>query len=454
MTRSSIVDERPVRVAGGQHFRPGRRRTVRWGVLVVVPCLVLSVLLGRSIMTTPEPVGPQVPGLTVGVTHTQASIDPWEPAAAVSRATQVLSSVAPVQNQHLMGWGSLNPEPSPGVYDWTSLDQRMATITGMGAEPVLTLCCSPDWMKGGAAGQTDWNRIEVAPTPDHFDDFARLAAQAAQRYPQVHHFLVWNELKGFFDDATNDWDAAGYTDLYNRVYAAVKQVRPDAQVGGPYVVMDSWSSQATVGYRSQLAGPWGYVDQRSLDVVDYWLAHAVGADFVVVDGGTTTRDRGLTTSDFTATAKLAAVTEWLRSRTELPVWWAEIYADTNDPNADPGDPRRAAVMADALVAVAKAGASVALIWQPQESSGLDSAALFTDTGSADGGGPLPLVAVLEALGAQLRDDPRLVTRTWDESKSEWRLTTPDWVVRWSAEDGLRAPVANDLFFRLTSWARG
>ncbi|OLT10047.1 hypothetical protein BJF78_29420 [Pseudonocardia sp. CNS-139] len=67
----------------------------------------------------------------------------------------------------------------------------------------MTLCCAPDWMKGGEPGETDWSRIEVAPDPAHYADFAALAVDVARRYPQVRHFVVWNELKGFFD-ATAD----------------------------------------------------------------------------------------------------------------------------------------------------------------------------------------------------------------------------------------------------------
>ena len=33
-----------------------------------------------------------------------------------------------------------------------------------------------------------------------------------------------------------------------------------------------------------LMGPWGTVDRRQLDSIEYWLEHNVGADFVCVDG--------------------------------------------------------------------------------------------------------------------------------------------------------------------------
>ena len=31
-------------------------------------------------------------------------------------------------------------------------------------------------------------------------------------------------------------------------------------------------------------GPWGTVDRRQLDSIEYWLEHNIGADFVCVDG--------------------------------------------------------------------------------------------------------------------------------------------------------------------------
>ena len=70
---------------------------------------------------------------------------PTAPATAGSRS----SNGAVWQNHHLMGFGTLNPEPAPGEYDWESLDRRMRLTEDTGARTVLTLCCAPDWMKGG-----------------------------------------------------------------------------------------------------------------------------------------------------------------------------------------------------------------------------------------------------------------------------------------------------------------
>ena len=412
-----------------------RRSRTRLLLLAGATCLLATVLAGATVIR-PVP----MPGLTVGVTHTERSADRWNASPAVDRALGVLADVAPMQNQHLMGWGAGNPEPSPGQFDFASLDRRIRLISATGATPVLTLCCAPDWMKGGVAGSTDWDRIEEAPDPGHFQDFADLAARAAERYPEVRHFVVWNELKGFYDRSRNEWDAAAYTDLYNRVYRAVKGVRPDALVGGPYVVFDSWASDDAGGHPSTVRGVWGVLDQRPLDVVDYWLTHAAGADFIAVDAPTRTRDKGLTTTDFEATGKLAAITEWVRERTELPIWWVEISADCSACAATSGSARRAVVMLDALVAVARAGASTAFLWGAQGSENGETAALFSDTADATGGEPLPLARLLAPLREQLQQDPSKVVTSWQPTTSTWKLSTPDWSVSWSPDTGLEGPV--------------
>jgi hypothetical protein len=216
-------------------------------------------------------------------------------------------------------------------------------------------------------------------------------------------------------------------------------VRPDAQIGGPYVPFVSWSPDANRRHRSALKGPWGVVDQRALDAVDYWLDHAIGADFIAVDGSTRTRDRGLITTDFAAVDKLVKVTRWLRSRTDLPIWWAEIHPQVTEVSG-PADDRAAAVMVHALVAVAHAGASVALLWQAQASDSAQRAALFTDSSNPDGGRALPLATVLQALRGPLADNPGSVRTSWDPARGEWRVATPEWTFTWSQSAGLRGPL--------------
>ena len=221
-----------------------RRARPRWTAAVTVVLAVVLAAAGAACTSAAPPadiatVGPDAPTgqwrwtpqadrLQLGVTHTRRSLDPDEPDAARHRGVAILGDHGAVwQNHHLMGFGTLNPEPAPGAYDWESLDRRMRLTDETGGRVTLTLCCAPDWMKGGAPGTTDWTRLEDDPLPEHFADFAALAAAAVQRYPQVERVLVWNELKGFYRTDLNRWDQEGYTALYNAVYRAVKAVRPD-----------------------------------------------------------------------------------------------------------------------------------------------------------------------------------------------------------------------------------
>ncbi|GAA3551786.1 hypothetical protein GCM10022419_035110 [Nonomuraea rosea] len=296
-----------------------------------------------------------------GITHTQFSADN-EPRDVVEQARGVLGRVPMLQNQHIMGWGVGNPEPSPGQYNFRDLDRRLQFMASSRAVPVITLCCAPDWMKGGQAGRTDWSKNHtVAPKREHFDDYAKLAVRVARQYPTVKHYMVWNEFKGFWDPSTNRWDAEGYTEMYNKIYTALKKVNKEIKVGGPYMPIESNAR----GGPSELTGPWGTVDQRALDAIAYWIEHKKGADFIVVDGASMTNDKGNTPNDFAAQAKFGAITTWLRQKSDdLPVWWAEWYVEPE--NSGWTEEKRTAVQAAALMEFAKSGVTTALYWNPQQ----------------------------------------------------------------------------------------
>ncbi|MCC2273988.1 xylan 1,4-beta-xylosidase [Streptomyces sp. ET3-23] len=334
-----------------------------------------------------------------GFTHTRHSADHGTP-DAVGRAGALLSAQPLPQNQHIMGWGAENPEPAPGHHDFQALDERVALMRATGAIPVLTLCGAPDWMKGGRKGHTDWSRLEAAPDPRHYADFARLAGAVARRYPDIRHFLVWNELKGFYDEHKRRWNHEGYTDLYNLVYEELKRQNPENLVGGPYVVADHEPPGDADG-SPEVHGPWGGLDRRSVDVVHYWNAHKTGADFVVVDGASYTREGHRTIPDeFAATRKFADVTRWLRSVTGLPVWWAEWYVEPPAEGDGPGgrdgwsERHRTAVHATALMRLATSGAAAAFYWNPQQAGDDCPGCLWRSTRLHDGGHGLPMAQLL------------------------------------------------------------
>ena len=292
------------------------------------------------------------------------------------QASAILASVAQYQNQHIMGWGTLNPNPAPGEYDWSSLDARINVIREMGAEPVITLCCAPDWMKGGEPGTTNWDRLKWAPFPAHYDDFAQLSAEVAQRYPDVKYFQVWNEMKGFWDKDNQNWDYFAYTKLYNQVYDAVKEVRPDAQVGGLYMVIEGTGSHKG-GWPTETP-----IRARQWEVINHWLEHKHGADFIILDRGLIDNhdDHPYTVDEqMQLTPMFGEVIQQIRTRTDLPIWWGEWYTGGEDQVA-------ATIATSVLYHMLVNGSSMALLWNPME-VGESGHALFEDVRDDNGGEP-------------------------------------------------------------------
>jgi len=344
--------------------------------------------------------------LSLGITHTQKSLEWSDFPAAVVRAKALLKGTVRFQNQHIMGWGGGNPEPSPGAYDFSSLDYRAGLMRSIGGEMVITFCAAPDWMKGGEAGKTDWSKIETAPTREHYADFARLAATIAARYPDVRYFQVWNEMKGLWNRDANNWDFEAYTDLYNQVYDAVKAVRPDAKVGGLYMVIEG-NGSGRGGWYTEAP-----IRARQIQVIDYWLAHKRGADFICLDRGLKGgHDPGTYSPD-----ELMGMTHWfediarqVRARTGLPIWWSEYYG-----SADAGSQYLAAQYASIMLHMIRGGSSVALLWNPME--GEIPHYLFTSTRTADGGQPTPHYTVYRWVAEYFGPGTALVRAT---SSSEW-----------------------------------
>lgn len=381
------------------------------GVLVCAGPLTLGLLpLGRTIASGEPDVVVTIDRrqstgqarLQLGVTHTRYSADRWNDPVAVESAHELLKASAVFQNQHLMGWGTLNPNPAPGIYDWGSLDERIGLMRATGGVPVITLAGAPDWMKGGRPGQTDWSRLEIAPFPEHYAAFAELARRTAQRYPDVKHFLVWNELKGFWNERENRWDYEGYTAFYNQVYDALKSVDSTIQIGGPYVPL-------ATGVATSMSHPasdarlrdrtYGTVDQRGLDVIGYWLAHAHGADFLAVDSRA---DDERPISAAARAEQYSDLTRWLAETTTIPIWWAEWYM-TSWGVEEIGHAEQNARLAAALIEMVGAGASVALRWQPQGEAERhyegNHESLWSDTRRPGGGQPFPFYFTTRAIAS-------------------------------------------------------
>jgi hypothetical protein len=199
-------------------------------------------------------------------------------------------------------------------------------------------------------------------------------------------------MRGFIEPHTTIWNGPAYTSMYNDVYQAIKAVRPDAEVGGPYAPLTSYSAPVN-GVVSTLHGSWGYLNQSVMDAFSYWLAHRVGADFVAIDGSTdiAKQDDASLSNPGVASEKYAAVDQWIRSQTSLPIWWMESHIQ---PSAGWTGSEATAARVATLAYMASSGARVGMQWQPQQQSSFPDEGLWTSTLQASGGQPTQLAGVL------------------------------------------------------------
>jgi hypothetical protein len=381
-----------------------------------------------------------------GLTNADTTLyDPWDgnDATAVTRAKGLITNGLALLNTQIMAWGAEDPWPDrsqSGPTNWDELDAKVQLALDTGATPVLTLCEAPWWMKGElnddgsttllTAGQ-EWDDIAYNSRvlDDHLGDWLTLVRAVAERYLAapygVRHFQVWNELKGYYNPISNAWDydasagdpsgpnaTHGYTYLYNQTYARLKSTAQTlgidpatVAVGGPYVVMDTWSSTNTSN-PSDWTTAYGNFDQRSLDVVTYWLAHKTGAEFVTLDAGNTNRDSNITDA-FTAAEKFADVATWVRGLAPtLPVWFAEWYADPYSGTSAAYD---TAVKAYSALRFIQAGGTTLLEWNGV--GGGTDAGLWTSTATSSGGQPTAWYTACQALHQHFPAGTELLTAT-------------------------------------------
>ncbi len=374
-----------------------------------------------------------------GFSHIDTSLDVQQGnnPVAINSVKTLLKQAMPYQDTPIMAWGAPDPWPDPSQPEptnWSYLDSRLQLIQETGGIPVITLSEAPWWMKGELQPN---GSTRVLTQADEWSDIAynsrildnkmgawlHLVQRVAERYMappyNVRYFQVWNELKGYYNPISNAYDYTtsagdfsgpnaehGYTYMYNQVYDRLMLVAKaqniptqSIKVGGPYVVMDTWSSP-NQSQLSNITKAYGTFDQRSLDVVLYWLQHKNGAGFITLDGSNSNRDIESHADPFTAAEKFADMTQWLRSldpttypgaRT-LPVWFAEWYATSY--NYAPNDAYNTAIKAYALMKFLEAGGSVALSWGSMGVTPAD-VNIWTPTNQSGGGQALPFYYVLK-----------------------------------------------------------
>jgi hypothetical protein len=277
--------------------------------------------------------------------------------AAASR--EAIAKVKTVMATHIMNFGAPNlwPNEADGrITNWARLDERMNMFLNMGQEPALIFYNFPHWMKekvlaNGVIAPMDPNdpfSTEGRVAWEKIDKFRQYCKEICRRYmvgPYHARIMVFlNEFKGYYYRRTGesglDWE--DYTNLYNEWVIAVQEVAMelgiptiDLKMGGPYsaVRCEATRSNAT----ESTAYPYGYYRVQPFAAIEYWLEHAIRADFVAFDCGSGNAVGGELTDTFTVQkTKFVDIMEKIRDMTDLPVVITEFYPKcADDQNANP-----------------------------------------------------------------------------------------------------------------------
>ncbi len=316
---------------------------------------------------------------------------------AVASAKALLQSVSAINNQHIVSFGASNLQSSQGApLDFTSLDARVANLRSLGGECMLTLCSAPGWMLESEP-ESGYDP-ESRPKEIYFDEYASICAAVAQRYPDVKYFQVWNEFKGFWNAETGWWDDALYLTFYNKIYTAVKAVRPDAYVGGFYMSIRGDGSEM-FGY--QAVDSYDPLDEEAdgnlvWKSMRYWLQNKAGADFICFDRGLQGWNNNAAFTPEQAldlTQKYEDILTKIRSLTDLPLVMSEFYGLRPSRSSFVMSADYKAVMLALMYKHMLMGSQgrelTALLWSEEDSTGMS---LFTDT-EEGGGQPTSLYRV-------------------------------------------------------------
>lgn len=109
-------------------------------------------------------------------------------------------------------------EPSPGVYRWEALDERLNIALDAGLRPLLLIHTTPAWVTGfGTVGS------------GAAEQYAQFAAEVAERYrDQADAYEIWNEpnIARFWDRPSPE----SYAELLTATAPLLREIDPDAEV--------------------------------------------------------------------------------------------------------------------------------------------------------------------------------------------------------------------------------
>lgn len=123
-------------------------------------------------------------------------------------------------------WHSI--EYQKGVYDFTTLRNKLSQIKSIGAEPIVLLAYS-NTIYGAET-------IKHGPsTREQINGFAKMAAAVAAEFPEVKYFEIYNEpnlTNTFWIETSQNSSVIDYSYLVQVTYEEIKRVNPNATVIG------------------------------------------------------------------------------------------------------------------------------------------------------------------------------------------------------------------------------
>ena len=339
--------------------RPRRCRALR--VAVVLACLRLAVS-SPAFAFPSAPSSPSDPLLFSGFPAPGLPAPPFAPSspppanpAPVSvtgligfGAPELLGDDSSIQLQQLgqmksMGMNTVRVdanwfvgEPSQGNFNWSTLDQIMASVRQVGMTADLIIDGCPPW--AAAAGATGQFAQPASPA-----QFGAWAAAVAARYGSLGagYFEIWNEpnISAFWSPTP---DPAAYTADLIAAYAAIKAVAPSAVVitGGLAPAADSSNSYDIVTFFADMyadgaqgtstrsattrtpsrptpatpsQGAWGEMVQTSPSLRSLMTAHGDGAKKIWITefGAPTAPTDAQQTTELTEAITAAKNTSWI-----------------------------------------------------------------------------------------------------------------------------------------------
>jgi hypothetical protein len=164
-----------------------------------------------------------------------------EPGMIGATATYAGASGAAWARYNEIRWGAV--EPTPGARDWAALaraESDLRLLVEQRLTPIVTVRGTPSWaqqISGSACGPIK---------PEALDAFATFMRELVARYSQapyhVRYWEIWNEPDadtgiagnspfGCWGDPKDSYYGGGYyAEMLKRIYPAIKQADPTAQV--------------------------------------------------------------------------------------------------------------------------------------------------------------------------------------------------------------------------------